>query len=175
MQNVPVKPEGDARFRFKFTPFMFVLSAAGLFLCAVCIAYTSWQIALFVKAGDLSSVYSWMKFGLLYLVAILLAVLLIAMLIRSQYVVTDKALIMQFGFIKQKFDLKTIYSVHLFKGAGRLAVYFDDFKTNYVIIVVKEAWYNEFIRELTSRNERIAFSFSTAEEEEEVKKGPRKK
>ena len=63
-----------------------------------------------------------------------------------------------------------MYSVHLFRGSNKLAVYFDDFKTKYVVIVVKEKWYDDFIKTLTARNERIAFSFSTAEEEEEVKR-----
>ena len=121
----------------------------------------------FLTNGDLSSAYDWIKIGLIYLVSVLFAVLITAMLIRSQYVITDTHFITQFGLIRQKYELKKIFSVHLFKGANKLAVYFDDFQTNYTVIVVKEEWYADFIRELTERNERIAFSFSSAEEEEE--------
>ncbi len=168
------QPRDDARFPFKFSPLMIVLCAAGFILSAACIALTSWQLAAFLRGSDISSVYDWLKFALLYLVSLLLIVLLAAMLIRSQYVLTESSLIMQFGLIRQKYELGKIVSVHLFRGSGRLAVYFDDFKTNYVFIVVKASLYDDFIRELTSRNEKIAFTFSSPEEEAEVKKKPRK-
>ena len=84
--------------------------------------------------------------------------------------ITEKQLILQFGFIKQKYELKSIYSVHLFKGLNKLAVYFDDFKTKYTVVVVKDTWYDEFVKTLIERNPKIGFSFSTPEEEEEYKK-----
>ncbi len=157
------------KFPFKFTNLMLGLCILGIVLSAAGIALTSWQFIGFL-GGDISSVYEWMKYILLYLVSILLGVLLVAMLFRSQYVLTQDKLIMQFGLIKQKYDIAKIRSVHLFHGAKKLAVYFDDFKSDYIMILIKEAWHSEFIAALTARNERIAVSFSTPEEEEEVKK-----
>ncbi len=159
----------DKKYPFKFSPLMTVLSVLGLLLCAAGIGLTTWQFVDFL-GGDISSVYEWLKYFLLYLVSVLLAVLITAMLIKSQYVVTERYLITQFGLIKSKYDLKTVYSVHLFRGSGKLAVYFDDFKTKYIVIVVKESWYDDFIKTIIARNERIAFSFSTAEEEAEIKR-----
>ena len=157
------------RYPFQFSTLMSLLIALGFALCAAGLGLTTWRSINFLS-GDLSSVYEWLQYILLYFVCILLSVLLTAMLIRSQYVITEKELIVQFGIIRQKFSLATVYSVHLFRGSNKLAVYFDDFKTKYVVIVVKEKWYDDFIKTLTARNERIAFSFSTAEEEEEVKR-----
>ncbi len=157
------------KYKFNYSPLACVLFGLGLALSVAGIGVTTWQFLGFL-GGDISSVYEWMKYILLYIASVLLAVILVSMLIRSQYVLTDKQLILQFGFIKTKHDLKTIYSVHLFKGSGKLAVYFDDFKTKYVIIVVKERWYDDFVHSLLERNERIAFSFSTQEEEDEAKK-----
>ena len=37
-------------------------------------------------------------------------------------------------------------------------------------IVIKESLYETFVKDLLSRNERIVFTFSTAEEENELKK-----
>lgn len=159
----------DKKYPFKFSPLMTVLSVLGLLLCAAGIGLTTWQFVDFL-GGDISSVYEWLKYFLLYLVSVLLAVLITAMLIKSQYVVTERYLITQFGLIKSKYDLKTVYSVHLFRGSGKLAVYFDDFKTKYIVIVVKESWYDDFVKTIIARNERIAFSFSTAEEEAEIKR-----
>ena len=60
--------------------------------------------------------------------------------------------------------------MHLFKGANKLVVYFEDAKSKYMAIVIKDTLYETFVKDLLSRSERIAFSFSTAEEEEEFKK-----
>ena len=102
--------------------------------------------------------------------SIALAVIIVAMLVRSEYVLTDKKLTLVFGLIRFGYELEKIRSVHLFKGANKLAVYFDDEKTRYMVIVIKDAYYDDFVRELIERNERIGFSFSTAEEENEFKK-----
>ena len=161
-------------FRFRFSPLMLALFAAMLALCAAGVGLTTWQFVGFL-GGDISSPYQWLKFILLYLVSVLLAVLLIAMLVRSRYVVTDKELILQFGFIKSRYKLSKIYSVRLFKGSRKLTVYFDDFKTEYTVIVVKEEWYDAFVKALVKRNTRITYDFTTAEEEQNWKNDRKKK
>lgn len=163
-ETAPVKT-----YKFKFSSLMIAVFALGLALCAACFALTTWNFIDFLK-GDISSPYEWLKFILLYFVSVLLAVLIIAMLIRSRYVITDKLLIMQFGLIRSKYEIRKIYSVLLLSGSKKLNVYFDDFKTKYMTIVVKEEWYDDFIKTLTSRNERIEFDFSTAEDEINGKK-----
>ncbi len=162
-------------FKFKFSPVMLALFALLFVLCAAGIGLTTWQFVGFLKSGDLASPYEWMKYLLLYLVSVLLAVLLVAMLVRSRYVVTDKELILQFGFIKSRYQLSKIYSVRLFKGSRKLAVYFDDFKTEYTVIVVKEEWYDDFVQALVKRNARISYDFTTAEEEKNWKNEQKKK
>lgn len=162
--NEPVK-----RYPFKFSAVMITLFIAALALCVAGFALTTWRLIAFLGEGG-DSIYSWIQFIILYFVSVFLAALIIAMLIRSQYVITEKQLILQFGFIKTKYEIKNIYSVHLFQGANKLAVYFDDFQTKYAVIVVKPMWYDDFIQALTARKPGIGFSFSTAEEEEEIKK-----
>ena len=159
----------DKSFPFKFTALMLVLFYLGLALCAFGFGFTLWRFLNFLQE-DISDVYSWIQFVLLFFVCLFLGTLIISMLCRSRYVITEKQLILQFGFIKQKYELKSIYSVHLFKGMNKLAVYFDDFKTKYTVVVVKDTWYDEFVKTLIERNPKIGFSFSTPEEEEEYKK-----
>ncbi len=165
-----VETRPPAAFRFRFSPVMLTLCVLGIVLSLVGFGLTTWQFFGFVQSGDMTSFYEWLKYILLYLASGALGVLIVAMLIRSRYLITDTKLILQFGLIKQKYELKKIVSVHLFRGARRLAVYFDDFKTDYVIIVVKEERFDDFVRELTARNQDILFTFSTPEEEAEVKK-----
>lgn len=160
----------DETFRFKFSGVMIAMLSLLLALCAAGIALTSWQFVGFLQGGDLSSPYDWLKYALLYLVSILLAIIVIAMLIKSQYIVTEKQLIMQFGIIRSRYEIKDIYSIRLFRGSNKLTVYFDDYKNKYMVIVVKDAWYNDFVEALVRRNEKISFDFITPEEEQENKK-----
>jgi len=153
------------KFRFRFSTLLLSVMIIGIILCAACFALTTWQFIRFLGSEDISSPYEWMKYILLYFVSVFLAILLIAMLIRSQYVITDRQLITQFGIIKSKYEIRKIYSVYLLNGSKKLNVYFDDFKTKYMTIVVKEEWYDEFIKELLARNEKIEVDFSSAEDE----------
>lgn len=159
----------DKSFPFRFTPLMLALFGVGLVLCGMGFGFTLWRFLNFIQE-DISNIYGWIQYVILFFVSLFLAALIISMLLRSRYVLTEKTLVLQFGFIKQKYDLKSVYSVHLFKGLNKLAVYFDDYKTKYTVIVVKETWYEEFVKALLERNPKIGFSFSTPEEEEEFKK-----
>ncbi|MDE6411568.1 MAG: hypothetical protein K2L02_03410 [Clostridia bacterium] len=165
MEN-PVKT-----YKFRFTPMMIAVFSLGIALCAACFAITTWQFSEFVNGlrGNISSAWEWIKYLLLYFVSIFLAVLLIAMLIRSHYILTEKRLITQFGIIFSKYEIKKIRSVCLLNGTKKLNVYFDDFKNRFITIVVKEEWYDDFIRTLTSINEKIEFDF-TSPENKEIKK-----
>lgn len=157
------------QFPFKFSALMIMVFVLLLLLCAGGFGLTLWQFIDFLK-GDIGSVWEWLKYILMFLVCGLLFVLVVAMLIKSQYVITDKELILRFGFIKTRYELKKIRSVRRFMGSGRLAVYFDSMRNEYAVIVVKESWFDDFVKALRDKNENIDFDFTTAEEEEEWKK-----
>lgn len=158
----------DKRYPFKFSATLIVLFSLGLLLCIAGFGLTLWRFLGFLES-NIDSVYGWMQHILLFLVSVLLAVLIIAMLIRSQYLVTEKEIILQFGLIRTKYKIAQIFSVHLFKGLNKLVVYFDEFHTKYAVIVVKSVWYDDFVQALLERKPSIEFSFSTPEEEEEFK------
>lgn len=160
---------GVKRYPFKFTGVMIAVFCAGLLLCAACFALTTWQFISFLS-GDLSSPYEWLKYVLLYFVCVFLAILLASMWIRSEYVLTDKLLITRFGIIRSKYEIKKIFSVCLVSGAKKLNVYFDDFKTKYMTIAVNEKWYDDFIKTLCEKNERIEFDFASFESKNVKKK-----
>ncbi len=166
MKKSPIK-----RYKFQYSPIIFIMFGLGFALAAAGIALTVWRIA--TQGAD--GVYQWLQHILLLLMSAILIVVILSMLIKSQYLLYEDKLVLQFGIIRTKYQLKQIFSVHLFKGAGKLAVYFDDFKTKFVNIVVKESWYDDFVKSLLELNPNIGFSFSSAEEEEEIKRNNKKK
>lgn len=168
MEETTPKRSTD-KFPFKFSPMMLFVFILLLLLCAGGFGLTLWQFLDFLK-GDIGSVWEWLKYILMFFVCGLLFILVIAMLIRSQYVITDRELILQFGIIKTRYELKKIRSVRHFMGSGRLAVYFDDMKNQYSIIVVKEIWFKPFVEALKARNEDLEFDFITPDEESDWKK-----
>ena len=168
--NEEKNPLPAKRYKFRFSALIVAVFIIGLVLCATGFSLTTWQFVDFVRGGDLGSALEWIKYALLYIVSIAIAVIIAAMLIRSEYILTEKKLTLSLGVIRTSSPLDKIYSVHLFKGANKLAVYFDGEKTRYMVIVIKDSLYDDFVRELLLRNERIGFSFSTAEEENEFKK-----
>lgn len=159
-------------YKFRFSPLMITVFALGIALCAACFALTSWQFIEFLggKRGDMTLAWEWLKYLLLYIASVLLAVLLIAMLIRSRYMITEKHLVTQFGIIFSKYEIKKIRSVCLTVGTKKLNVYFDDFKNRFITIVVKEEWYDDFIGTLTSVNDRIEFDFTSPENDKKENK-----
>lgn len=160
----------NKHYPFQFTNQMIFIFAVALLLCAACFGVSTWRFVGFLQSGDLTSFYSWLQYIILYLVSILLAVLITAMLIRSRYTVTEKQIILQFGLIKSKYEIKSIYSVHLFQGSNKLALYFDDYHTKYTVVVVNRSWYDDFVKTLLERKPSIEFTYSTAEEEAAEKK-----
>lgn len=152
------------KYKFRFSTLILCIFALGLALCAAGLGLNIYRLL----TQGAQSPYEWMQYIILFFVSILLAVIIVSMFIKSQYVITERKLIVQFGIIRTKYDITKISSVHLFQGAGKLAVYFSDNK--YTAVVIKECYFDDFIKELTSKNEKIGFSFSTAEEEDELKK-----
>lgn len=153
-----------------FPPLTLAILILALALCAAGFSLTTWQFVDFLRTGNLASALDWIKFFLLYAVSVFIPVIVTAMLVRSEYLLNDTQLVLTFGFIRMRYPLDTIRSAHLFKGANKLALYFNDEKTHYTVIVISPKCYDEFVRAIILRNDRISFTFSTPEEEEEFKK-----
>lgn len=157
-------------YAFRFSPVHVIVAVLVFLLCAASVVWTTVLFVPFVKSGDLTNVYEWLKYLIPYFVSLLFAVLATGILVRSRYGISDDSLLMQFGFIRQRYEIKKIFSVHIFRGSNKLAVYFDDFKTDYLFIVIKDSLFGDFVKDLCSRNEKIVFTYSTSEEEDEAKR-----
>lgn len=130
-----------------------------------CVGYTAVRFVLYAlpDMGKLN-VNSIIQYIVPFVVGIVGVVIAISMLLKSQYELTETELKTRFGIIVSTYAIEDITAVHLFTKTKKLAVYFKGDK--YLVIVVKEEWYRDFIKELLKRNGRIAYDESEDEKED---------
>ena len=109
-------------FKMKFSPMIICLCIAVLALCGVGIGISIWRIARFGIKGFNDVI----KYPFLIAVCIFCIVIVIAILIRSQYVVLGETFITQFGVIKTKFPLKEMTSLLFDRDLCKLSIYFGE-------------------------------------------------
>ena len=157
-------PNEATTFKFKFTPLMILLACAVLLLCSIGIGLSVWRI---VKSGGIHGVTDALKSPFLILICIFCICIVIALLIRSQYIVTDEYFILQFGFIKSKYAVKDITSVLLDTDTQKLTVYMGE---QFFVATVNPEWNNDLVQALRKVNPDVEYSFTLAEKKDNDKK-----
>lgn len=149
------------RFKYKFSKLVTVLIYVSIALCFVGTGINIYSIA----TGDIKSaanpVYPIIQYVLMFLIPAVLLVLLISLLISSYYSVDEKYFKTSFGIIKSKYEISEIETVMLDRTTNKLTVYFKN--NSFIVVVVREEWYNEFIDALCSANKNIEFSIKSKE------------
>lgn len=113
-------------------------------------------------------VYPILQYSLMFFVTVALFSILLSVLLNSAYVIDEKKFITKFGFIVSKYDLKEIEEIVLDRKTNKLCVNFSN--GNYIIIVVKQDWYDEFVKALLDANPKIEYSINSLEKPEDEKK-----
>lgn len=148
-------------FKYKFARLTYIFIYVGI---AVCIAGIGLNI-LSVITSDIASsaniVYPIIQHTLMFLIPVVLLVILVSILFSSYYSIDGKTLKTSFGIIKSKYDIGNIETVLLDRTTNKLSVYFKD--GSFIVIVVKEDWYNEFIDAICKANRNIEFSIKSKE------------
>ena len=141
------------RFKMKFSPTIILLCIAVLALCGVGIGISIWRIARFGIKGFNDVI----KYPFLIAVCVFCIVIVIAILIRSQYVVAGETFITQFGIIKTKFPIKEMTSLLFDRDLYKLSIYFGE---QFSVISVSPTWNEELVRALLAVNPNIDYGFT---------------
>lgn len=149
-------------FKFRFTPLMITLAIAVILLCTAGTALSIWRIAEYGVKGFNDVLKS------PFLIAICLfgIAVVVALLIRSRYVITKDTLTIQFGFIKSKFPIEKFTSVLLDTDSKKITVYMGE---EFFVVTTNPEWNNDFVQALREVKPDIEFSFTLAEYKEEKK------
>lgn len=152
------------KFRYKFTKLMTALIIIAMVLSVVGFAL---NLYFCIKNGIKTAaqpLYPILQYSLMFFVTIVLFALLSSMLFSSYYIVDKKYFKTQFGFIISKYELEKIESVVDNKKTNKLTVIFEN--GEYIVIVVKPQWYNDFVEALLAANRKIEYSIVSLDKDD---------
>lgn len=157
-------------FKYEFTKTIKILIYVALVLCAVGFGVTLYQVIRYGLASAPNPEYKIIQYVLMFAVSVALAVILVSILKNSYYAVDEKHFITCFGIIKSKFEIKNVETIVLDTNANKLSVYFKgevkdgvEIEGQFIVIVVKEDWYNDFVTAILKVNPKIEYKV-TAED-----------
>ncbi len=148
-------------FKYKFSKLTLALIYIGIVLCIVGVGINIYSVIVSDIMTAANPVYPIIQYTLMFLIPAVLLVLLISLLISSYYSIEGKTFKTSFGLIKSKYDISKIQTVILDRTTNKLSVHFDN--NTFIVIVVKDEWYNEFIDALTKANSNIEYTINSKE------------
>ncbi len=148
-------------FKYKFTKTITVFIYLGLALSVAAVAADTYLVIAEGIKSAANPVYPIIQYTLMYVVGILLFIILLSLLLSSYYAIDGTTFKTSFGIIKSKYEVNKIQSIILDRTTGKLSVYFDE--NTFIVIVVKEEWYEDFIDELLRANPKIEYSVKSKE------------
>ena len=148
-------------FKYKFTKTITVFIYLGLALSVAAVAADTYLVIAEGIKSAANPVYPIIQYTLMYVVGILLFIILLSLLLSSYYAIDGTTFKTSFGIIKSKYEVNKIQSIILDRTTGKLSVYFDE--NTFIVIVVKEEWYEDFIDELLKANPKIEYSLKSKE------------
>ena len=147
-------------FKYKFTKLTISLIFIGIALCFVVLGINIYSIVTSDIKSAANLVYPIIQYALMFLVPIVLLVVLLSLVFSSRYSIDGKFLKTSFGIIKSKYDIQEIQGIVLDRESNKLVINFKNssLKNNFLIIVVKEDCYEDFIDTLCKANTQIEYT-----------------
>lgn len=132
---------------------MFVLASLVLALCLGGLVLSIYRLV----NTNLNVFSDYLKSPLLIIISAFCIVVVLGILIKSQYVVTEEYYILQFGFIKSKYPIKEITSIVLDSDTQKLTVNMPD---GYTVLSLLQKDCDEFVKAIQAINHDVEFSFT---------------
>ena len=143
-------------FPFKLSKLLLILCILCLALCVAGIVVTVIRMINFGIAGVLDV----LKYPLLIAVCALCIAIVISILVRTCYMVDEKSLTTQYGFIKSVYPIQEFTSMTLDMQTNKLTIYQGE---NFFILSVNKDWENEFIHAILAVKEDLEIDYTLTE------------
>ena len=135
----------------------YILSALILALCVVGMGISIYR-ALKFGINGFSDI---LKYPFLILLELFCIVLVIALLVKSQYVLDDKELKAQYGLVKNVFPIKSITSILLDTDTKKMTLHMGE---EFFVLALPEADNHDFVQALRDKNPNIDYSFTLSDQ-----------
>ena len=157
----------------KVYPFRF--NAVGILLCVLGLLLSSVGVGLsiyrIVTQGFGEGITEAIQNPFLIAVSLLCAVVIVSILIKSEFIVTSEELITRFVFVKSALPLSAITKMEHDRTTHKLTVYCGE---EFSVFTLKKEWADELVGEMRKANPQIEFFF-TMTENKPPKDGKKKK
>ncbi len=152
------------KFKYKFSKFITAMIYVGIALSVAGFGVNLYYCLANGISGAADPVYPILQYALMFFVTVVLFALLISVLTSSCYIIDGKYFKTKFGFITSKYDVNTIDCIVDDKKTGKLTVTFEN--GEFMVIVVKQEWYNDFIEALLAANRKIEYSIVSLDKDD---------
>jgi hypothetical protein len=132
-----------------------MLGVLGIILAIVCISLNVIKFVKNVNANVNAGIYENASTIIAVLLSLLLIVILISAFISSYYKITDKAVILKWGFIKNTINIDEVKEIKLLTDSKKLQLVFED--ESFFVIVVNDEWKQEFVDEFKQKFPKILY------------------
>ena len=144
-------------FRFQFNKLTVFFSILGVLLCLAGITTSVWRLG----SDGVDGITSALQSPLLIAICLFGLVVLISMLVRSQYLVDEKDVTVQFGIIKSKTPIDSVTALELDADTNKLSLYCGE---TYTVIAVNKSWNDEFVKAIQAVKPSIDYSIVFAKQ-----------
>ena len=143
-------------FPYRFTKAMLTLCIVALVLCAVGIGVSVYRIVRF----GVKDFNDFIRYPFLVVICVFAIAVVIALLVRSQYVVTDTYLSSNFGFLKSKVEVKKITAIVCDTQEDKATVYLGE---EFFVLTLPKGENEKLAAALCAVNDKIDYSFTLTE------------
>ncbi len=146
------------KYSYKFTPLNIVLFCLGILAAVACIALNVKRL-LEIAAAAISGTYDYISAILAIAIGAAGMVVLIPLIVRSEYVVTNDKLITRWGVIASEIKLSDITRVTVYRSSQKLVVSYN--AKDYAVINIDKDLFENFCDELKAKNDKIFYCLNT--------------
>lgn len=143
-------------FPFRHNTLSVIFCIFALLLCAIGAGLSVYRI---VQNG-IKEITDLLQSPFLIAVCVFCAVVILSVLIKSEFIVTDTQLITRFGIIKSTLELSSVTSMEHDRTTHKLTVYCGE---EFTVFTLKPEWADSLTHEICVANPNIDFSFTMTE------------
>lgn len=142
-------------FKYKFSIPIIIAFCAGIVLSIACLALNAVRVLKNYQANNAFTMWDWLILIFVLLITIGFIVVALTTLLNSKYIVKDKTLILKWGILSNKTDLKDISSIRLDVNKKKLELIYSD--ESYFVVSTKPEWFESFVDALKMEKPDITF------------------